>query len=176
MSDADLAAVYDLLRLRDDLPAGVRHVALRTPDLEVEVRWPTGTSSPAAPIAPTSSPAMPVTAPTSSPVVAPLAVPSPDRPVPLPQTPSGEEQAAPRHLVRAPTVGIADLGLGPRDAPLAVGDAVDTGQTVATVRIMELTVPVPSGAAGRVAEVLVEPGEAVEHDQPLLVVAEISER
>lgn len=66
-------------------------------------------------------------------------------------------------LIRSPLVGYFE----PRSKPLAVGDVVHEGEVVCMIRAMGLMNEVRSPVAGKVAEVLVEDGIAVEYGQPL---------
>jgi acetyl-CoA carboxylase biotin carboxyl carrier protein len=52
---------------------------------------------------------------------------------------------------------------------VAEGDLVRPGQQVGIVEAMKLMIPVESDRAGRVLEVLLADGSAVEHGQPLLL-------
>jgi len=65
--------------------------------------------------------------------------------------------------VRSPLVGFFQ----PRPKPLQVGDTVRQGEVVCLIRAMGLMNEVQSPVNGRVAEVLVEEGIAVEYGQPL---------
>lgn len=65
--------------------------------------------------------------------------------------------------IRSPLVGFFE----PRPKPLQVGDTVKRGEVVCLIRAMGLMNEVQSPVNGRVAEVLVEEGIAVEYGQPL---------
>lgn len=65
--------------------------------------------------------------------------------------------------IRSPLVGFFE----PRPRPLQVGDTVKRGEVVCLIRAMGLMNEVQSPVNGRVAEVLVEEGIAVEYGQPL---------
>ncbi|MGY1937491.1 MULTISPECIES: acetyl-CoA carboxylase biotin carboxyl carrier protein [Nocardia] len=68
------------------------------------------------------------------------------------------------------TVGVFYRAPEPGAAPfVAEGDPVRAGQQVGIVEAMKLMIPVTATREGRVAEFLVENGEAVEHGAPLLV-------
>ncbi|MGK8504619.1 acetyl-CoA carboxylase biotin carboxyl carrier protein [Nocardia asiatica] len=70
----------------------------------------------------------------------------------------------------AETVGVFYRAPEPGAAPfVAEGDPVRAGQQVGIVEAMKLMIPVTATREGRVAEFLVENGEAVEHGAPLLV-------
>lgn len=65
--------------------------------------------------------------------------------------------------VRSPLVGFFQS----RPQPLQVGDAVRQGEVVCLIQAMGLMNEVQSPVDGRIAEVLVEEGMAVEYGQPL---------
>ncbi|PWR09773.1 acetyl-CoA carboxylase biotin carboxyl carrier protein, partial [Micromonospora acroterricola] len=74
-----------------------------------------------------------------------------------------------RATVRAPIVGTFYRAPEPGAAPfVAVGDLVRPGQPVAIVEAMKLMNEVSADRAGRVAAILVEDGQPVEYDQPLV--------
>ncbi|MBF6298848.1 acetyl-CoA carboxylase biotin carboxyl carrier protein subunit [Nocardia amamiensis] len=72
--------------------------------------------------------------------------------------------------VNAETVGVFYRAPEPGAAPFVTeGDPVRAGQQVGIVEAMKLMIPVTAAREGRVAEFLVENGEAVEHGAPLMV-------
>ena len=74
-----------------------------------------------------------------------------------------------RAVVRAPIVGTFYRAPEPGARPfVAVGDLVRPGQPVAIVEAMKLMNEVIADRAGRVAAILVEDGQPVEYDQPLV--------
>lgn len=84
---------------------------------------------------------------------------------PLPEESSVETVSV---LIRSPLVGFFQA----RADALKVGDYVHRGQVVCTIRAMGLMNEVRSPVDGRIEEVLVEDGIAVEYGQPLYRVAE----
>jgi acetyl-CoA carboxylase biotin carboxyl carrier protein len=84
------------------------------------------------------------------------------------------EAPAPSHAnaVKSPMVGTCYLGPEP-DAPdfVKVGDMVKPGQTLLIVEAMKVMNPITAPAGGTVKAILVENGQPVEYDQPLIVVA-----
>lgn len=73
--------------------------------------------------------------------------------------------------VRSPMVGTAYLSAEPGAAPFAaVGDKVAAGDTLLIVEAMKVMNPILAPAAGTVTAVLIENGQPVEFDQPLIVV------
>ena len=92
--------------------------------------------------------------------------------------PTGENKAGPlpveiapgTHVV-SPTMGIFWQAPSPTSPPfVAVGDAVAAEDILCIVEVMKLMTQVQAGFAGRVVQVLVENGQAVELGQPLFVV------
>lgn len=82
--------------------------------------------------------------------------------------------SAPDHAdaVRSPMVGTAYLAAEPGAKPFAaVGQTVAAGDTLLIVEAMKVMNPIVAPNAGTVKAVLVENGQPVEFDQPLVVVA-----
>jgi len=74
-------------------------------------------------------------------------------------------------LVRSPMVGTAFRSPGPGEKPFVeVGDEVREGQTLMIVEAMKTMNQIPCPTAGRIARILVEDGQPVEYDEPLLIV------
>jgi len=93
--------------------------------------------------------------------------------------PAAEKEAAPsladpgRHpgCVPSPMVGTAYRAPGPEAKPFVeVGDTVRTGQTILIVEAMKHMNEVAAPHAGRVVEILVEDGQAVEFGEPLMII------
>jgi len=73
--------------------------------------------------------------------------------------------------VKSPMVGTAYLAADPEARPfVAVGETVSAGQTLLIVEAMKVMNSIPAPRAGTVKAVLVENGQPVEYDQPLIVV------
>lgn len=71
--------------------------------------------------------------------------------------------------VRAPIAGVFYRAPAPGQAPfVSVGQRVSPDDTVCLLEVMKLFQSIPAGIAGRVAEVWVENGEAVEEGQALI--------
>lgn len=103
-----------------------------------------------------AAPAAPAPAPAAAPVAsAPVAEPAGDHP----------------GTVKSPMVGTAYLAPEPGARPFAsVGDKVSAGQTVLIVEAMKVMNQIASPRAGTVKAILVESGQPVEYDQPLLII------
>lgn len=101
-------------------------------------------------------------APVAAPVAAPAAA-----------APALAEAAAPAaaNAVRSPIVGTAYLSAEPGAAPFAaVGSSVKAGDTVLIVEAMKVMNAITAPNAGTVKAVLVDNGQPVEYDQPLIVI------
>jgi acetyl-CoA carboxylase biotin carboxyl carrier protein len=73
--------------------------------------------------------------------------------------------------VKSPMVGTAYLAAEPGAKHFcAVGDRVSAGQTILIVEAMKVMNQIPAPRAGTVSAILVENGQPVEYDQPLIVV------
>ena len=115
----------------------------------------------AAPVAPQpvyQAPAAPLgaTAPAATPIAAEVGASAPDT-------------AA--DAIRSPMVGTCYLSAEPGAKPFAaVGATVSAGDTLLIVEAMKVMNPIVAPAAGTVRAVLVENGQPVEFDQPLVVI------
>jgi acetyl-CoA carboxylase biotin carboxyl carrier protein len=77
----------------------------------------------------------------------------------------------PKHTVTAPLVGIFHSWAKPKGKPVvAVGDHVKVGQIVGTIQSLNVISEVESPVTGRVVELLVQDGQAVEYGQHLVVI------
>lgn len=75
------------------------------------------------------------------------------------------------HALTSPMVGVAYLAPEPGAKPfVTVGAAIKAGDTVALVEAMKTFNPIKSDKDGVVKEILVTDGQAVEFDQPLIVI------
>jgi acetyl-CoA carboxylase biotin carboxyl carrier protein len=103
------------------------------------------------------------------------APPPPPPPAPSPTTAPVEVGApapvASAHAVKSPMVGTVYLSPEPgAKAFAAVGQRVAAGDTLVIVEAMKVMNPIVAPSAGTVTAVLVESGQPVEFDQPLIVV------
>lgn len=72
------------------------------------------------------------------------------------------------HIVRSPMVGTFYAAPAPDAEPYAtVGKVVDVDTTLCIVEAMKLMNEIKSDVKGKIIEILVENGQAVEFDQPL---------
>lgn len=80
--------------------------------------------------------------------------------------------APPANALKSPMVGTAYLSPEPGADPFVkVGDTVKAGDTLLIVEAMKVMNPIVATSAGTVREVLIETGQPVEFDQPLIVIS-----
>jgi len=104
----------------------------------------------------------------AAPVVA-AAAPAPAQAAPA-AAPAPEASAA--NALKSPMVGTVYLAPEPgADDFVKVGDAVKAGDTVLIVEAMKVMNPITATTAGTVKQILVENGQPIEFDQPLIVIA-----
>lgn len=73
------------------------------------------------------------------------------------------------HMEKAPMVGVAYLAPSPNDPPfIEVGQSVRVGDPLLIIEAMKVMNQIQSTKAGTVKEILVENGQALEFDQPLV--------
>jgi acetyl-CoA carboxylase biotin carboxyl carrier protein len=87
--------------------------------------------------------------------------------------PLGAPPAAPNNAnaVKSPMVGTVYLSAEPGSKPFAsVGDVVKEGDTIVIIEAMKVMNPIPAPHAGKIVQVLIENGQPVEFDQPLIVI------
>ncbi len=109
--------------------------------------------------------AAPVTHYAPAPAAAPAAAAAPQVDTAGPSAPSNA------NAVRSPMVGTVYLAAEPGAKPFAtVGQSVAAGDTLVIVEAMKVMNPITAPSAGVVKAVLVENGQPVEFDQPLVVV------
>lgn len=120
-------------------------------------------------------------APTAEPVStaepappAPVAVAS-ERPAPVPDTPptgAVPPVGGSEHVVASPSVGVFRRASQPGGAPFVeVGRRVSAGDTLGSVEVLTLTMPIESEADGVVTAIAADDGGAVEFGTPLVTIA-----
>ncbi len=81
------------------------------------------------------------------------------------------QNAVSGYALKSPMVGVAYLAPEPGAKPFTtVGAQIKAGDTVALVEAMKTFNPIKSDKDGVVKEILVTDGQAVEFDQPLIVI------
>ena len=148
----DVALVRELAALLDD--THLTEIEVEDGDRKIRVARKAGGGAPI--YAPSFAPAPAAqAAPTAAPVAA-----------------SAAELAAPAGtMVRSPIVGTAYLSAEPGAAPFArVGAQVAAGETILIVEAMKVMNAIPAPSSGTIKAVLVDNGQPVEYDQPLIVI------
>jgi acetyl-CoA carboxylase biotin carboxyl carrier protein len=93
-------------------------------------------------------------------------------PVSTAEAPAASAPGEAAGAIRSPMVGTVYLAPEPGADPFVkVGDQVAAGDTLLVVEAMKVMNPITATSAGKVQAVLVENGQPVEYDQPLILVA-----
>ena len=107
--------------------------------------------------------------PMGVPMAAPAAAPAAAASDPAP---AAEEKPLSGKIIKSPIVGTFYASPSPDQPPFVqVGDTVKKGDVVMIIESMKLMNEVQSDMDGSVQEILVKNGEAVEYDQPLMILA-----
>ena len=142
----DVQLVRDLAALLDD--TNLTEIEVEDGDRKIRVARKAASAAPA-----------PVYAP--APAAAPAA----------PAAASAEPALPSGTVVKSPIVGTAYLAAEPGAAPFArVGTQVAAGETILIVEAMKVMNAIPAPSAGTVKAILVDNGQPVEYDQPLIVI------
>ena len=103
-----------------------------------------------------------------------LSAPPPPVAMPItaePQTTIDSPAATGGHVETAPMVGVAYLAPSPNDPPFVeVGKSVRVGDPLLIIEAMKVMNQIQATKAGVVKQILVTNGEALEFDQPLVVI------
>ncbi|BBD96527.1 acetyl-CoA carboxylase biotin carboxyl carrier protein [Sphingobium amiense] len=146
----DVQLVRDLAALLDD--TNLTEIEVEDGDRKIRVARKAG----AVAAAPVYTPA-PVAAPAAAAAVAPA--------------PSAEAALPAGNVVKSPIVGTAYLAAEPGAAPFSrVGAQVNAGDTILIVEAMKVMNAIPAPSAGTIKAILVDNGQPVEYDQPLIVI------
>lgn len=145
----DTKLVRELAELLND--TGLSEIEVEDGERKIKVsRTMTTVAAAALPVAPLA----PAAAPAPTAAVAPVM-----------------ESTIPANALKSPMVGTAYLSPEPGAPPFAaVGDTVSAGDTVLIVEAMKVMNPIVAPNGGTVKSVLVESGQPVEFDQPLMVI------
>ena len=102
---------------------------------------------------------------------APPPAPAPPASAPVAAEVGASAPASTANAVKSPMVGTVYLSAEPGAKAFAIiGQQVNAGDTLVIVEAMKVMNPIVAPAAGTVRAVLVENGQPVEFDQPLVVV------
>lgn len=153
----DIRKIKKLIELVEE--SGIMEIEISEGEESVRISRGSAVAA-AAPVAPQPiivPPAAPaaVATPTAAPVTAPEA----------------EANAISGHTVRSPMVGTFYRSPSPEAAPFVeVGKSVKVGDTLCIVEAMKMMNRIESDKAGVVKAILVNDGDAVEFDEPLIVI------
>lgn len=153
----DIRKIKKLIELVEE--SGIMEIEISEGEESVRISRGSAVAA-AAPVAPQPiivPPAAPaaVATPTAAPVAAPAA----------------EADAISGHTVRSPMVGTFYRSPSPEAAPFVeVGKSVKVGDTLCIVEAMKMMNRIESDKAGVVKAILVNDGDAVEFDEPLIVI------
>ncbi|TNE38401.1 MAG: acetyl-CoA carboxylase biotin carboxyl carrier protein [Sphingomonadales bacterium] len=107
----------------------------------------------------------------AAPMMAPIAAAPVAAPAAPAAAPAETPAATPGNAVKSPMVGTVYLAAEPGTAPFVrVGAQVKPGDTLLIVEAMKVMNPITAPGGGTVKAVLVENGQPVEFDQPLVVI------
>ncbi len=99
-----------------------------------------------------------------------MPAPSP-APAAQPAAPAVEPEAIKGHVLRAPMVGTFYRSAAPGSKPFVeIGQPVNIGDPVCIIEAMKMFNQIDADHAGTIARILVENGQPVEYDQPLLII------
>lgn len=146
----DVQLVRDLAALLDD--TNLTEIEVEDGDRKIRVARKAGAVAAAPVYAP---------APVAAPVAATAAAPAPSAEAALPAG----------NVVKSPIVGTAYLAAEPGAAPFSrVGAQVNAGDTILIVEAMKVMNAIPAPSSGTIKAILVDNGQPVEYDQPLIVI------
>ena len=153
----DIRKIKKLIELVEE--SGIMEIEISEGEESVRISRGSAVAA-AAPVAPQPiivPPAAP--AAVATPTVAPVAA------------PAAEANAISGHTVRSPMVGTFYRSPSPEAAPFVeVGKSVKVGDTLCIVEAMKMMNRIESDKAGVVKAILVNDGDAVEFDEPLIVI------
>ncbi|MGF1732405.1 acetyl-CoA carboxylase biotin carboxyl carrier protein [Photobacterium kasasachensis] len=116
------------------------------------------------PVATVAAPAQVVAAAPAAPVAAPAAAPAVAEAPAAPAAPAG-------HQVLSPMVGTFYRAPSPEAKTFVeVGQSVNVGDTLCIVEAMKMMNQIEADKAGTVVAILAEDGDAIEFDQPLVII------
>ena len=88
-----------------------------------------------------------------------------------PTAPAAEAETLQGHVLRSPMVGTFYRSAAPGSKPFVeIGQRVNAGDPVCIIEAMKMFNQIEADHAGAVTRILVENGQPVEFDQPLLIV------
>ena len=113
-------------------------------------------------------------APAMAPMQVQMAAPAATAPAAAPTASAPGKPAEAQHegqVVRSPMVGTYYAASAPGAAPfIKIGQQIKVGDTLGIIEAMKMFNPIESEVAGTIVKILVENGQPVEFDEPLVVV------
>jgi len=104
-------------------------------------------------------------------IAAPVAAAPVSAPVAVASTASTEAEVPAGHSVKSPMVGTFYRASSPGAKPFVdVGQQVKEGDTLCIIEAMKMLNQIEADKSGKVVAVLVENGQPVEYDQPLVII------
>lgn len=89
----------------------------------------------------------------------------------IPEAPVQEELTSKGRILRAPMVGTFYRSATPGSKPFVeINQVVQSGEAVCIIEAMKMFNQIEADCAGTVTRILVENGQPVEYDQPLMVI------
>ena len=107
----------------------------------------------------------------SAPVAAPVTLAAPAPAASPAAAPAAEPAAISGHVVKSPMVGTFYRSPSPDSAPFVeVGQQVKAGDTLCIVEAMKMMNQIEADKSGTIGEILVNDGEPLEFDQPMITI------
>ncbi|EAR08952.1 acetyl-CoA carboxylase biotin carboxyl carrier protein [Reinekea blandensis] len=155
----DIRKVKKLIELLEE--SNIDEIEIAEGEESIRISRTSRITAPAAPAHYAVPAAAPVSAPAPAPAQAPAAPAEPAAP------------AAPAdHAVKSPMVGTFYRSPSPTSGPFVeVGQKVSAGDTICIVEAMKMMNQIEADKSGTITAILVENGEPVEFDQPLVTIA-----
>ena len=153
----DIRKVKTLVELLEK--SGIAEIEVKEGEESVRITRVSGNAPAAVPIAPVAQTAVPVPAAAPAPQSAPIA------------TESAADELPAGHAVKSPMVGTFYRAPSPgAKSFVEVGDTVSAGDVLCIVEAMKMMNQIEADKAGTVKAVLLENGDPVEYDQPLVII------
>lgn len=157
----DIRKVKKLIELLEE--SNIDEIEIQEGEESVRISRNSGAVVAGAYAAPMAAPMAPVAAPAPAPAAAPAPAPAAE-PAPAPAAGAG-------HAVCSPMVGTFYRAPSPTSASFVeVGQTVKVGDVICIVEAMKMMNQIEADKAGTVEAILVENGEPVEFDQPLITI------
>jgi acetyl-CoA carboxylase biotin carboxyl carrier protein len=157
----DIRKVKKLIELLEE--SNIDEIEIKEGEESVRISRNSGRGMAAAPVAPVYAAPPPVPA---------AAPPAPAPAVEAPAAAAPAAGAASGHVVTSPMVGTFYRSPAPTSPPFVeVGQTVKVGDVICIVEAMKMMNQIEADRAGTIKAILVENGEPVEFDQPLVSIA-----